>query len=151
MRLFQRLKSGKKNRVIFYRYQVNDASYHLLEFAPFFIGKSDTFRKLFTIIYCIDHFSVAETELGRNLTSEEVVAICGEPVSDDTFLQMRFFSSGVIVCAVGAFGLVGNILTCLTLGTMSMTVFNKLLLTLALTDLIFIMAGGAFMTNVAFG
>lgn len=72
-------------------------------------------------------------------------------MSDDTFLQMRFFSSGVIVCAVGAFGLVGNILTCLTLGTMSMTVFNKLLLTLALTDLIFIMAGGAFMTNVAFG
>ena len=87
------------------------------------------------------------------MTLDEINAICGEYVEDKALDTMNFFSSGVAVCIVGAFGLVGNILTCLTLHTMSrsLTLFNKLILTLALIDSIFIMAGGAFMTKSAFG
>ena len=72
---------------------------------------------------------------------------------EEFFTNVQFFSSGVIVCVVGAFGLIGNALTCLTIKMMSrsMTLFNKLLLTLALIDTVFILAGGAFMTKGAFG
>ena len=73
--------------------------------------------------------------------------------NDTTFDKMRFILSGIVVCSVGMFGLIGNFLTCLTLRMMSrtMTLFNKLLMTLALNDAIFILAGGAFMTQHAFG
>eukprot|EP00093_Oithona_nana_P004210 04210.XXX_161574_159718_1 [CDS] Oithona nana genome sequencing. len=69
------------------------------------------------------------------------------------FTNVRFFTSGIIVCVVGAFGLIGNALTCLTIKMMSktMTLFNKLLLTLTLIDMVFILTGGAFMTRGAFG
>ena len=89
-----------------------------------------------------------------NLSAAEVTALCGGMGgNDEAFDKMRFISSGIIVCIVGAFGLIGNFLTCLTLKSMSrsMTLFNKLLLTLALIDTIFILAGGAFMTQNAFG
>ena len=88
------------------------------------------------------------------MSQAEIVSICGQTMEDDeTFDRMRFISSGIVVCFVGSFGLIGNFLTCLTLRSMSrtMTLFNKLLLTLALIDTIFILAGGAFMTQHAFG
>ena len=67
--------------------------------------------------------------------------------------DMKFYMSGVFVCAIGAFGLVGNFLSFMTLRSMSrnITLFHKLLLTLALVDTLFIIAGGAFMTRSAFG
>ena len=73
--------------------------------------------------------------------------------NDTTFDKMRFILSGIVVCCVGMFGLIGNFLTCLTLRMMSrtMTLFNKLLMTLALNDALFILSGGAFMTQHAFG
>lgn len=90
----------------------------------------------------------------HNMTAEEVADICGKTMEHDSVFEwMRFISSGIVVCIVGTFGLIGNFLTCLTLRSMSrsMTLFNKLLLTLALIDTIFILAGGAFMTQHAFG
>lgn len=89
-----------------------------------------------------------------NITEEEVKLICGTPTesTDVSFRLTQFWSSGVVVCVFGAFGLVGNVLTGLTLRTMSRTItlFNKLLLTLAIIDSLFIMSGGAFMTKQAF-
>ena len=99
------------------------------------------------------HFKMSSRFLIHNLTDEEIDLVCGSPyVEDERLNKMRFFSSGVVVCLVGAFGLIGNFLTCVTLRMMSrtMTLFNKLLLTLALIDAIFILAGGAFMTKQAF-
>ena len=89
-----------------------------------------------------------------NLTQEEVYSICGNPLLEDVVLkEMKFYTSGVFVCAIGAFGLVGNFLSFMTLRSMSRTIslFHKLLLTLALVDTLFIIAGGAFMTRSAFG
>ena len=88
------------------------------------------------------------------MSYSEIEDLCGVSMDGDKiFEQMRLISSGIVVCTVGAFGLIGNLLTCFTLRSMSrtMTLFNKLLLTLALIDSIFIMAGGAFMTQNAFG
>ena len=88
-----------------------------------------------------------------NLTQEEVYSICGKPLLEDEVLnKMKFYTSGVFVCAIGAFGLVGNFLSFVTLRSMSknITLFHKLLITLALMDTIFILSGGAFMTRSAF-
>ena len=89
----------------------------------------------------------------NNLTDEDFKLLCGDAMENDIVLKtLKFYSSGISVCIVGSFGLVGNILTCLTLKSMSrsITLFNKLLLTLAFVDSIFILTGGAFMTKSAF-
>ena len=89
-----------------------------------------------------------------NLSKRQMLEICGHSMDHNTlFSNVRFFSSGIVVCVVGAFGLIGNALTCLTIKMMSrtMTLFNKLLLTLTLIDTVFILTGGAFMTRGAFG
>ena len=81
-------------------------------------------------------------------------AYCGRsPFEDDDFNEIKFIFSGVLVLIIGAFGLMGNILTCLTLKMMAkaMTPFNKLLITLAIFDMVFILLGGSFMTKNAFG
>ena len=78
---------------------------------------------------------------------------CGPNFHDDEALtNFSFVCSGVLVLIVGSLGLMCNGLTCLTLKMMSksMTVFNKLLLTLALTDSLFILSGGALMTKHSF-
>ena len=83
-----------------------------------------------------------------------VEEICGHSlVKDEVFGEIQFVFSGVLVLIIGACGLVGNILTCLTLKMMAkaMTPFNKLLLTLAIFDMMFILLGGTFMTKSAFG
>ena len=93
-------------------------------------------------------------ELLNNLTKHQILDICGYAMEQNKlFTNVRFFSSGIMVCVVGAFGLIGNALTCLTIKMMSrsMTLFNKLLLTLTLIDTVFILTGGAFMTRAAFG
>ena len=97
--------------------------------------------------------TLAET-FHSNLTKRQMLDICGYSMDQNKlFTNVRFFSSGIIVCAMGAFGLVGNALTCLTIKMMSrtMTLFNKLLLALTLIDTVFILTGGAFMTKGAFG
>ena len=104
----------------------------------------------------IEFFVISSPEDGveLNLTQEEVYSICGNPLLEDEVLKdMKFYTSGVFVCAIGAFGLVGNFLSFMTLRSMSrnITLFHKLLLTLALVDTLFIIAGGAFMTRSAFG
>ena len=98
--------------------------------------------------------SFAETFNSNNLTKRQLLDICGYPMDQNKlFTNVRFFTSGIIVCVVGAFGLIGNALTCLTIKMMSktMTLFNKLLLTLTLIDMVFILTGGAFMAKGAFG
>ena len=97
--------------------------------------------------------SCFSSEPNYNLTDEDYKLLCGDAMVNDTLLKtLKFYSSGISVCIVGAFGLVGNVLTCLTLKSMSrsITLFNKLLLTLAFVDSIFILTGGAFMTKSAF-
>lgn len=116
--------------------------------AEFFLNQPGEFET--TTFYPDDAFR----NQSHKMTQEEVTEICGQPMENDSaFEWMRFISSGILVCIVGTFGLLGNFLTCLTLRSMSrtMTLFNKLLLTLALIDTIFILAGGAFMTQHAFG
>ena len=79
--------------------------------------------------------------------------ICGEPFHhDEILIKFSFICSGVLVLIVGTFGLMCNALTCLTLKMMSksMTLFNKLLLTLAIIDSFFILSGGALMTKHSF-
>ena len=79
---------------------------------------------------------------------------CGPSLHDDEFLtNFSFVCSGVLVLIVGSLGLMCNGLTCLTLKMMSksMTLFNKLLLTLAIVDSCFILSGGALMTKHSFG
>ena len=78
---------------------------------------------------------------------------CGLSYHEDHVLtNFRFACSGVLVLVVGTLGVMCNGVTCLTLKIMSesMTVFNKLLLTLALTDSLFILSGGALMTKHSF-
>ena len=79
---------------------------------------------------------------------------CGPSFHHDEVLKnFSFVCSGVLVLIVGSLGLMCNGLTCLTLKMMSksMTVFNKLLLTLAIVDSFFILSGGALMTKHSFG
>ena len=79
---------------------------------------------------------------------------CGPRLQDDEFLtNFSFVCSGVLVLIVGSLGLMCNGLTCLTLKMMSksMTLFNKLLMTLAIVDSCFILSGGALMTKHSFG
>ena len=89
---------------------------------------------------------------------EHIKSICGrapneseQPETDEAYKTIQFIFSGIIVLCVGAFGFVGNILTCLALRMMSkgMTPFNKLLVTLAIFDMMFICLGGAFITKEA--
>ena len=92
-------------------------------------------------------------EVDPETESPETEHICGEPFNDDEILiRFSFICSGVLVLIVGSFGLMCNALTCLTLKMMSksMTLFNKLLLTLAIIDSFFILSGGALMTKHSF-
>ncbi len=64
---------------------------------------------------------------------------------------MRFWGPGVTVSALGGVGLVGNLLSLLTIVTMKKrNLFNNLLLTLALFDIVFIINGGLFFVQRAF-
>ena len=84
--------------------------------------------------------------------------LCGkmpnQPMADEAdpeYKTIQFVFSGVIVLTVGVFGFVGNIFTCVFLKMMSkgMTPFNKLLVTLAIFDMMFICLGGSFITKEA--
>ncbi len=82
-------------------------------------------------------------------------SICGEAhSSSDTFLKdLRFWGPGVSVAVLGAFGLVGNILSIwaiITFPKSKRSLFYKLLVTLAIFDSLFITNGGLFMTQQAF-
>ena len=85
-------------------------------------------------------------------------SLCGklpnQPMADEAdpeYKTIQFVFSGVIVLTVGVFGFVGNIFTCVFLKMMSkgMTPFNKLLVTLAIFDMMFICLGGSFITKEA--
>lgn len=82
--------------------------------------------------------------------------VCGDQylVSESELLEnLRFWGPGVSVSVIGACGLVGNILSIVAIATFpksKLTLFYKLLLTLAVFDLLFITNGGLFMTHQAF-
>ena len=92
------------------------------------------------------------------LTKEHLKSLCGkwptgqpQDDQDEEYKTIQFVFSGVIVLTVGVFGFVGNIFTCVFLKMMSkgMTPFNKLLVTLAIFDMMFICLGGSFITKEA--
>jgi hypothetical protein len=69
------------------------------------------------------------------------------PLVDD----VRFWVSGVALSSVGGAGLIGNILSFITIVTMKKrNLFNNLLLTLTIFDTIFLVNGGAFFVHDAF-
>lgn len=65
--------------------------------------------------------------------------------------NFKFYGAGVGIATLGGAGLVGNLLSFVTIVTMKKrNLFNNLLLTLTLFDIIFIMNGGLFFVQRAF-
>ncbi|CAB4066112.1 unnamed protein product [Lepeophtheirus salmonis] len=86
----------------------------------------------------------------RNSSIEELRDICGVP-NEALRASLEIWADGVTVSAIGIFGLVGNILSILTISTMNrLKLFYKLILTLAVFDLMFITCGGLLMVQQAF-
>lgn len=116
------------------------------------VGKSLSIEEINNVLPLVNT-SIPAVQL-LNISQEEKIKICGSNFveADHAFLKTEFWCSGVLVCFFGGFGLLGNFLSCITLRNMSkQTLFNKLLMTLAIIDVLFILAGGAFMTKQAFG
>ena len=82
--------------------------------------------------------------------------LCGTPPTPDERQENRlldWWAGGVVVSTVGGVGIVGNILSLMAivlLPTSRKSMFYKLLLTLAIFDIVFISSGGLFMMQQAF-
>ena len=79
----------------------------------------------------------------------DIDQLCGNGSRADALVQeTRFWLSGVAVSGVGIFGLLGNVVSLVTIATMmKKSLFNKLLLTLTIFDTLFIFNGGIFMAQ----
>ncbi len=81
-------------------------------------------------------------------------AVCGPPTPpplSPAVAGLRFWVSGAAISAVGGAGLIGNLLSFMTIITMKKrNLFNNLLLTLTIFDTIFLVNGGAFFLQEAF-
>ncbi|TRY77850.1 hypothetical protein TCAL_06148 [Tigriopus californicus] len=85
---------------------------------------------------------------------EEIRRICGPAPSSipDSLVQaFKFWGSGVTISVMGSAGLIGNLLSFMTIVTMKKrNLFNNLLLTLTLFDTIFILNSGIFFVQRVF-
>ena len=81
---------------------------------------------------------------------------CGTPLSPDDEKELQFvqwWAGGVIVTIVGLIGIVGNTVSLTAISSLpshQKSMFYRLLLTLAIFDLVFITTGGLFMVQQAF-
>ena len=91
-----------------------------------------------------------------NNTTLNYTEICGFPLSleeKQELKRLEWWGGGVALCVIGVIGILGNTLslTAITLlPSKQRSMFYKLLLTLAIFDIIFISAGGVFMVQQAF-
>ena len=81
---------------------------------------------------------------------------CGTPLSQDDEKELQivqWWAGGVIVTIVGLIGIVGNTVSLTAISSLpsqQKSMFYRLLLTLAIFDLVFITTGGLFMVQQAF-
>ena len=92
------------------------------------------------------------TETPTTTSPFELEEICGHSLKNDTFVKnTRFYVSGISVGATACLGFLGNLISLITLGSMSKRgIFIKLLLTLTTFDILFLLYGGIFMLQQAF-
>lgn len=82
----------------------------------------------------------------------EADQLCGHSWKNDTFVtSMRFWVAGITLAATDTLGLLGNLISLITLSTMMKKgLFIKLLVALTTFDLLFLVSGGIFMLQQAF-
>lgn len=78
--------------------------------------------------------------------------LCGHSWKNDTLVtSMRFWVAGISLATTDTLGLLGNLISLITLSTMMKKgLFIKLLVTLTTFDLLFLASGGIFMLQQAF-
>jgi hypothetical protein len=78
--------------------------------------------------------------------------LCGHTSKlDPLVIASKFYVAGVLVAVTAGVGLLGNLISLITLSTMSRRgLFIKLLLTLTTFDTLFLISGGIFMLQQAF-
>ena len=91
-----------------------------------------------------------------NVTENDGANFCGIPPNlgeRETHRMLDWWAGGIVVTTIGSIGLIGNIVSLVAiifLPSKRKTMFYKLLLTLAIFDIIFIISGGLLMIQVAF-
>ena len=91
-----------------------------------------------------------------NVTEDNGANFCGIAPNleeKETYRMLDWWAGGVVVTTIGSIGLIGNIVSLVAiifLPSKRKTMFYKLLLTLAIFDIIFIISGGLLMIQVAF-
>ena len=91
-----------------------------------------------------------------NVTENNTANFCGIPPNSEereTHRMLDWWAGGIVVTTIGSIGLIGNIVSLVAiifLPSKRKTMFYKLLLTLAIFDIIFIISGGLLMIQVAF-
>ncbi|TRY74638.1 hypothetical protein TCAL_15614, partial [Tigriopus californicus] len=79
--------------------------------------------------------------------------LCGtySNLNETSVANFKLYGQGITVSIVGLFGLIGNTLAILTIASMrNVTLFYKLLVALAIFDVLFILTGGLFIVQTAF-
>ena len=91
-----------------------------------------------------------------NNTTLNDTTLCGiEPTPEerDEERVLQWWAGGVAVCTIGTIGIIGNTVSLIAISLLPShrkTMFYKLLLTLAIFDILFISSGGGFMVQQAF-
>jgi hypothetical protein len=91
-----------------------------------------------------------------NITTLNDTTLCGvSPTPEDREVKrvLEWWAGGVAVSTIGTIGIIGNtvsLIAIILLPSQRKTMFYKLLLTLAIFDILFISSGGLFMVQQAF-
>ena len=124
--------------------------------SEFFNDTAEKFQHFFGDVLSLGNLAFTTTlpPFVKNESLELIAQqICGatNTLRDPVVRDFQFWGTGVTICCVGIVGLVGNILSLITIGTMTKrSLFNKLLITLSIFDSLFIITSGLFNAQQSF-
>ena len=87
------------------------------------------------------------------LNNTDVCGLPPGPEKEDELVKLQWWVGGVAVSIIGVIGIIGNMLTLTAISLLPSnrrSMFYKLLMTLAIYDIIFISTGGLFMVQQTF-